>query len=260
MRPILFSFSHFDMRSASAFAGLSALAAYLYFRRHRERLGLSLEEFWELILAMMAGVFLGAAAVFLVLDGPGVVANVERTLRARRLLGGSFFGVFWGAAAAAGLVCRRRRLDLGRVADVLAAAGLLGLAIMRVGCLLNGCCYGRPSGGSWGLVFTDAASRVPIAWLGVALHPVQLYEAAGDLAIFLFLNSWALPRVHGGRLRPGTSFWLGVAAYSLLRFLLDFLRVGRAGLLNFGGLGTSQWLALAGLAAAAYFLARRRVA
>ena len=180
-------------------------------------------------------------------------------LRHGAVAGGSFFGVFWGATAAAYLYCRVGRRPFAPVADVLAAAAFLGLVPMRLGCLLNGCCYGRPTRLPWGIVFRDARSAVPQTLRGVTLHPSQVYEIIGASGIFLVLHFLALPRVRRGGLRPGAAFSLAVALYAAMRFCTDFLRGSDPGNISVAGLSTAQCIALAGLAGVmAVWMAQRR--
>ena len=138
MWPIFLSGGGYELRSAAVFSGLGALAALLYARSRREHRGISLEDFWGLMLVLLLGLLVGGVGVHIVLYGMGPVANLERLLQSR-VSGGSFFGVFWGAAAAGFLFCRSKRLAFSPIADDLGAAAALGLAIMRVGCLFNGC-------------------------------------------------------------------------------------------------------------------------
>src|SRR4029434_7597125 len=75
----------------------------------------------------------------------------------------------------------------------------LGQAIGRIGCLMAGDDYGRPTSVPWAVVFTDPdAGRIGGAPLGVPLHPVQLYESLVCLALFLFLV-WLGARKRGER-------------------------------------------------------------
>jgi phosphatidylglycerol:prolipoprotein diacylglycerol transferase len=131
---------------------------------------------------------------------------------------------------------------------------------MRLGCILNGCCHGVSAGGGWGIVFRDPACRIPRELLGVTLHPVQLYEAAGAALIFLLLHGAVLPRLRRGALKPGSGFVLFVGLYGVLRFVEDFWRAGDPGLLSAAGLSTAQLLGLFCVAAAAVSWLRRRPA
>ncbi|MBI4675969.1 MAG: prolipoprotein diacylglyceryl transferase [Elusimicrobia bacterium] len=251
MRPVLFTAFGADIISAPMLAGVSVLASYLYFRSRREALGLSLEDFWGLMLALFLGLLSGAVALYAALYGQGFATNLALTASRGRVAGGSYFGVFWGAAAAAFLFCRLKGNRFAVVADTLGGASLLGLVFMRLGCLLHGCCHGRPTSLPWGVVFDHPLTRVPAGLRGAPLHPTQAYEALGAAAAFLVLHFAVLPRIQDGRMRPGGAFILSAALYALLRFAVDFLRGSDPGLLAWAGLTTAQFLALLTLTAAA---------
>jgi phosphatidylglycerol:prolipoprotein diacylglycerol transferase len=72
--------------------------------------------------------------------------------------------------------------------DVFAPGIALGHAIGRFGCLMAGCCYGRPTTKPWGITFHEpfAAANVGTP-LEIALHPTQLYEAGAELLILAVL-------------------------------------------------------------------------
>ena len=63
------------------------------------------------------------------------------------------YGSFIGAMLGLGLFWRRYRMPLLATADLIAPSMLLGLALGRVGCLLNGCCYGVPCDLPWKVTF-----------------------------------------------------------------------------------------------------------
>jgi phosphatidylglycerol:prolipoprotein diacylglycerol transferase len=132
-----------------------------------------------------------------------------------------------GALAATGAVllfCRRRRWRFGQVADVLAPALALGHAAGRIGCFLAGCCYGKP----WaaGVSFPPgsvASDELAPGRLTPPLHPVQLYEALGDLAIFV-----ALVVLRRRRHSEGAIALVYALLYGLLRAGVELFR-GDAG-------------------------------
>jgi phosphatidylglycerol:prolipoprotein diacylglycerol transferase len=119
------------------------------------------------------------------------------------------------------------------------------LAVARVGCLLQGCCYGVRS--SWfGIPFPPPRGHLYWGQIGAGLieHgswtqpvvPTQLIEAAG----LCVLAWWAFDQVRSG----GTRVFLpAVVLYSVLRFALEFVRAD-PGRNAFGPLSTSQWIAL----------------
>jgi phosphatidylglycerol:prolipoprotein diacylglycerol transferase len=247
MRPILLSFAGLDVRSAPVFAGISALAAYLYMSRQRPR-DLPEDDFWSLMLLFSIGVIGGGILLFLLIGGQGPAANLRLYLSRRSIPGGAFYGSLGACLAAAYAYCRARRLDFPALADRLGPASMLGLCIMRLGCFLNGCCAGSPTDLRWGVAFLDARCALRKDWLGVPLHPSQLYESAAASAVFLFSHFFALRRVREGRWKPGAAFASSAGLYAAGRFALDFLRGNEQ---PHFGLDANQWISLLVLAALA---------
>lgn len=133
---------------------------------------------------------------------------------------------------------RRRRIPLWKMADYAIPGLAAGHALGRVGCFLNGCCYGRAATAhpAWGVVY-PACSEPGQAFAGVPLYPVQLLEAAGLLAIWSVLL-WAYPR----RKREGEVFALYLLLYPPLRFALEYLRGDpRQGAWN---VDAAQWISI----------------
>ena len=99
----------------------------------------------------------------------------------------TLYGALLLAVPGALWYCRRRRLDFLAVADLSAPFLLVGQAIGRLGCFLEGCCYGAATGGPLGVRMPGHPSPV---------HPTQLYEAGADVAIAA-LVALARPRGRG---------------------------------------------------------------
>ena len=113
-------------------------------------------------------------------------------------------GVFYGGLITATLVAfwyiRRHRLPFWTTCDMFAPGIALGHVIGRLGCLMAGCCYGRPTNVAWAITFTDpfAAANVGTP-LNVPLHPTQVYEAGAELIILIFLLVDRAKRPHVSR-------------------------------------------------------------
>ena len=187
----------------------------------------------------------------LVVDGALPAAGVRRIP-----------GTIVGALAAA--ACARRLLGVRRsMLDPLAPAGLVGLAVARVGCLLAGCCFGTPTDGPWGVTYA-AGSFVHGAHLahGVVaggagapapVHPVPLYDVAFAVVVLALL-----PRLARRLRAPGSLCGATVGAYAVWRFAQDFVRANEVE--AWGGLTAVQLgMAVAAVVAgAAVVLAERR--
>jgi phosphatidylglycerol:prolipoprotein diacylglycerol transferase len=127
--------------------------------------------------------------------------------------GGLVAGVVFGI-----LYLKRKGLRVLEVTDIVSPQIALGIALARVGCFLNGCCFGKETGLPWGVVFPPDCQA---GWVlpGLHLHPTQLYSAAANLAIFVFLRTM-LRR----RLPAGMVFSAFIVLYGTWRFAIDYLR------------------------------------
>jgi phosphatidylglycerol:prolipoprotein diacylglycerol transferase len=139
-----------------------------------------------------------------------------------------FYGGLGGAILALWIFARRSRLPFPDVLDFAAPGSILGLAVTRVGCFLNGCCFGKPCDLPWAVRFPASshvhAQQVLGGLIGpgdptLPVHPTQLYEALAALGIFAVL--WALyPR----RRFSGQVAWTYGMLYSAWRFVNEFFR------------------------------------
>lgn len=124
------------------------------------------------------------------------------------LTGLSLSGGLLLAAAAGGIACRLLRLDPWNVADAVAPGAGLAIAAARIGCLLNGCCFGEVTALPWGIRYPpgsaaflhQAANRPQIIFFGPdPAHPVPVYELVAALAATL------IAIVARKRARPGVA-------------------------------------------------------
>jgi len=199
---------------------------------------------WCIIaLAALASGLVGAKLGSVFLEGAKLFAPVGFTCVA---------GLVAGAAVLA-VVARLTRQSVPAALDVGAVAAALGLAIGRIGCLLGGCCWGRPTLFAIAIVYEDFSA--PVRPIGVPLHATQLYESVGSLLLFGALLVWTL------RYRPrrGMVALVFMCAYGALRFLIEFLRADPRGPFV-AGLPAPQLAALlaTGVAVALLVLLRKR--
>jgi len=130
------------------------------------------------------------------------------------------YGAVLGAALGIWIYSKFSKLNFGYFADLVAPAIISAQAIGRVGCTINGCCYGieAPTWLPWSIVYTHPDSLAP---LGVATHPMTVYEIIWNLIVFVVLIKLR------GRFKPdGSLFLIYLSLYSLWRLATDFLRVG----------------------------------
>lgn len=217
--------------------------------RLAERRGRMWQELLLPYLSALAGMLVGARLLYGLVQLPGLSASglrpEEPGLRGilallRSLFGGMvFYGGLFGALAAVALHVRLAPSLAGAPAfDIFAVAAPLIHAFGRLGCFLGGCCYGIPC--AFGFLVRENPLYPRMA--GVVRLPVQLFEAAGCLALFALLLALYRRRALEGRLLR-----LYLFAYAIMRFALEFLR-GDAVRGIWLGLSTSQWISLGILA------------
>lgn len=188
----------------------------------------------DTILALATEVFLWGlvgARLFYVLEyhgqffGPDIGLG-ETLARIVNIAGGGLvvFGALPTAALAAWRFASRRGIPVLKLADCVAPGLLVGLAIGRLGCYLNGCCYGGPCDLPWAVRFpagTAPAAEYPgLDGASVPLHPAQLY-AAIDAALLALLAVAFTPVAR----RDGEVFALVLTLHPLSRILLEIIRV-----------------------------------
>jgi phosphatidylglycerol:prolipoprotein diacylglycerol transferase len=155
--------------------------------------------------------------------------------------GFAFYGSLIAGVPAVAVYLRATRRPMLPYLDVLALAFPAGMAVGRIGDLINGEHYGPPTGLPWGVTYTNPAAHVPDA--GVAYHSGALYE----IVAVAILAALAVPLARRLR-RPGDALWLVLGLYSAARFLIFFWvrDVGVVGL----GLRQAQWTSLVLIAVA----------
>ena len=129
-----------------------------------------------------------------------------------------FYGGFIGASLACILFTWRNKLPLWKMADILAPSIALGSFFGRWGCLLNGCCYGRPTKLPWGILFprghptnNDEHSYY--------VHPTEIYDSLLNLGLYCFL-AWLYRR----KKFDGQVFAVFLICYAVLRSFVELFR------------------------------------
>ncbi len=161
-----------------------------------------------------------------------------------------FYGSILGGAIATLLYWRVRRFPLRPVMDAIAPSLALGIALGRIGCFLNGCCFGDqcdprfplgvrfPAHSSpWADQVHSGAIAQDAAW-SLPVHPTQLYSALDGLILLALLSAY-----YPLRRRDGEVIGLLMVTYPITRFLVEGLRNDEGAF--FAGLTISQNISIA---------------
>jgi phosphatidylglycerol:prolipoprotein diacylglycerol transferase len=146
-----------------------------------------------------------------------------------------FYGSIMGGVAGFFLYWWRRPFPLRATLDVLAPALAIGIALGRVGCFLNGCCYGDQCQLPWAVRFPGPRGESagsppwyaqwkqglipPTADWSLPVHPTQLYSAIDGLVLLVLLTAY-----YPLRRRDGEVMALLMVTYPITRFLIELLR------------------------------------
>jgi phosphatidylglycerol:prolipoprotein diacylglycerol transferase len=193
--------------------------------REAQRVGTTREVVYDLIFWLVFGGIVGARIFYILLNWklfrghPAEMFMIQHGGLAWQggLTGGALIG--WG-------YIKKRSLPLGKTLDLAAPYIALGHAIGRIGCFLNGCCYGREV--SWGVYFPAQ---------GAHLHPTQLYDVGALFLLFLVLKYLQKQVWPAGQL-----FACYLILASVQRFINEFFRGDHQNV--FWGLSVYQWVSI----------------
>ena len=230
----------------------------------------SAEQIERLLTWVIVGVILGGRLGYVLFyDLASFAAEPGRILRVWE--GGmSFHGGFAGVVVAGVIFCRREKIAMLPMADLMAAVVPIGLFLGRIANFINAELWGRPTALPWGVAFPgDAAQACATFDLPCIRHPSQLYEAGLEGLLLMAVVSFLIWR-RGWFRWPGAIAGLFFAGYGLARFAVEFLRQPDAqfvtpdnplGLylqLNGWGVTAGQLLSLPMILAGLIFLIRLR--
>jgi len=255
MHPILIRIGPLAIPSYGAFFALGIVVGMLVLLRLTGKEKFERTTIIDLVFYTLLCGLLGAKLLLLITNLRHYLAHPAE-LKYLLVSGGTFYGGLICGGLSAFWLIRKHKLDFPRLADCLAPAVALAHFFGRVGCFLAGCCYGRPAE-SFPLAATFTSTE---AWqntgcpLHVPLYPTQLFEAVANLLNFLFLFLLFRRRSYKGQV-----FAFYILNYSIIRFMLEYLRGDPDRGFIFGGLenpflsiSTSQFISLLGLVLAVF--------
>ena len=213
--PVVFTIGAFELRWYSVMIALAIVAIIFVTSREARRVGRSEAVIYSIALwAVIAGI-IGARLLHVIDKWEYYIAHPRQIIGFDGL---AAYGAVLGALIAVLIYSWVNKLSFWQLGDIIAPGAALGHAIARVGCTINGCCYGLPTFLPWAVIYTHPDSH---AILGVPTHPAQAYQLLWSLFVFGVL--WKLRK----RLKPeGCLFLLFLALYSAGDFGIRFFREG----------------------------------
>ena len=224
MHTTLIEIGPFAIRSYGLMLALSFLFGILIARWRARKAGLDFQKIMDLTVLVIIASILGSRALYVAFHFNEFSSNLldiinpfqssgEIGIQGLTMYGGVVLSILVGY-----WFLRRHRLHTWKVADVIAPSIAFGIFLTRIGCFLNGCCFGKRGDAPWCLVFPPD-SAAGYYFPDLPIHPTQLYSSCYGLIIFaalLFLERF--------KKFDGYTFWLFILLYAVARFSIDFVR------------------------------------
>jgi phosphatidylglycerol:prolipoprotein diacylglycerol transferase len=218
MHPILLQLGRFKVYSWGFMLALAAIVGIYGVERNFEKQGYDRDIVLDMVVLMVLFGILGARISYIIIyDWQAFITDPLM------FFSPGFSGLIWYGGLLGGFIAFvvyiwRKNLPFWEMADLFAPYLALGYALVRIGCFLNGCCYGLPTDSAWGVIFpaVDDLHR----------HPTQLYSSLINFLLFGFLI-WLWPR----RQFNGQIFLAYLVGYTIYRFVIEFFRFS---LINWG--------------------------
>ena len=238
--PIAFTVGSLEIRWYGIMAALGVASLLVIMNREAKRRGMT-RDIYSIFFWGVVGGLVGGRLAYVIYYWERFMANPREILGFQGL---AQLGMIVGIVVAALIymaVTRMRFSTLLRIGDVFMVGALLALALGRVGCTLNGCCYGQPSPFDFfplAIMYSPRDTIPPQFW-NVPVYPTQLYHVFWNLIVFGVV--WLLR----DKLKPaGALVFFGFSLYAVGDLALRFLRSDRGATL-FWGLDNPQVVDLA---------------
>lgn len=240
MHTTLIKLGPFAIRSYGLLLALSFLFGLILTRWRAKKTGIDFQKIMDLAVLVIISSIIGSRAFYVVFhleefsSNPLDIINPFQSTGEVGIQGLTMYGGVLLSLGVSLWFLRRHHLPTWRVADIIAPSIAFGIFLTRIGCFLNGCCFGKPGDAPWCVVFPPD-SAAGYFFPNTPIHPTQLYSSLYGLAIFGILL--VLERF---KKFDGYTFWLFILFYAVARFCIDFLRYyERAMTLSLGSIAIS---------------------
>ncbi len=230
MHPLLLKIGALSFYSYGLMVSLGFLAGIIVAYFLAKKIGVDAEKIIDVGLFVLVGAMLGARIFYVIFYWHELKSPWEAFMVWNGGL--VFYGGLVFAVLAVVLACKIFKLSLLDVLDVATPATALGYAFGRIGCFLNGCCYGIECALPWAVHFPN---------LPGLRHPTQIYASLAGLAMFGILLFLFYRRGFQGQV-----FAAGVFLYSIYRFFIEFIRVNPKSLFGLSDAQLASILLFAG--------------
>jgi len=213
--PVLFSAGPITIRWYGLMISVAILVGVLLAIREASRRGIAEDDILNVALWGVPAALIGAR-LFHVIDALDYYSTYPLQILAFQEGGLAIYGGLICGLLAGALAARRKGLLSWSMLDIAAPSLILGQAIGRVGCFINGDHQGLPTNLPWATSYIHPGNLAPDSQ---PRHPAQVYELIYDLLLFGLLLL-----VRRRLKRDGVVFAIYAAAYAFGRFWISALR------------------------------------
>ncbi|MGA2367667.1 MAG: prolipoprotein diacylglyceryl transferase [Dehalococcoidia bacterium] len=213
--PVILTLGTLEIRWYGVMIVLAVVAAIGVSLLEARRTGYSQDVIWDVALWALIGGIVGARLLHIIDQWNYYMMHPAELLN---FAGLAIWGAMLGALIAIVIYVLVKKISLWQLGDIAVPGGILGQAIGRVGCLINGCCYGDVCDLPIAVSYNNPNSYAP---QGVPIYPTQLFHLIWNLIGFGIL--WLLRK----RLKPqGQLFMLYFVVFGVGDFVIHFFREG----------------------------------
>lgn len=224
MHSKLFEIGPLEIHSYGLMLAISFLVG-IYFSMHRaKKQNIDPNKIIDLSVVIVISAILGARFLYVIFhleEFKGHWLDTINPFQSSGQIGIAGLTMLGGFIAAAGfglLYLKLKKLPVLKIADIVVPALGLGIFITRIGCFLNGCCFGMPTELPWGMVF-PLDSPAGYCFPNQHIHPAQLYSSCYGLLIFVGILLFERIKKFDGFL-----LYLFLIFYGISRFTVDIFR------------------------------------
>lgn len=211
MHPIAFKIGSFPIYFYGVMMVLAYLTVIIIMKYTHKIEGFTYDQAIDISIYSIVGGVLGARLLFVFLNMSKFMKDPLHIIFVRE--GGlSWHGGLMGGFVGMLLLHFFKKMPLGKICDYAAVHVTIALAVGRIGCFLNGCCYGKIANVPWAVEFTGAN-------LAGHRHPTQIYESLMLVVCFVFMLYWWKNKKFDGEMT-----FLMFASYGLVRFIVEIFR------------------------------------
>jgi phosphatidylglycerol---prolipoprotein diacylglyceryl transferase len=216
MHPIAFQLGTLSIRWYGVLVAIGFLVGLWTASRRCVRYGLHPQQIADCGPWLIIGVIIGARALYVATYwNESFAGQPFKEIFMVQHGGLVYYGGLIGAVIANILYCSIRKVPLWKFADAMAPSIALGYVFGRIGCLMNGCCYGRACDAPWAITFPATVPETH----GLPVHPTQIYDSLLNLVLYGFL-AWLYRR----KKFDGQVFAAYLICYAFTRSFVEYFR------------------------------------